>query len=71
MSQGEHTYHCWLCGHAVDLETSKTDEHGMAVHEECYALKLALANEWTRLMPRKPPHGIRRAVRTQKRPSVP
>jgi len=31
---------CSLCNEPVELETSKTDEDGKAVHEECYALKL-------------------------------
>jgi hypothetical protein len=33
---------CWICGKAVDLETSKADEHGNAVHGRCYAAKMAL-----------------------------
>jgi hypothetical protein len=31
---------CWICGKAVDLETSKTDERGSAVHGECYSAKM-------------------------------
>lgn len=27
---------CSICGNAVALESSKTDEQGSAVHEECY-----------------------------------
>jgi hypothetical protein len=27
---------CSICGNPVSLEASKTDEQGMAVHEECY-----------------------------------
>ena len=27
---------CSICGNSVALETSKTDEQGSAVHEECY-----------------------------------
>lgn len=27
---------CSICGNSVSLETSKTDEQGSAVHEECY-----------------------------------
>jgi hypothetical protein len=53
-SQCKHTYFCWICGHAVDLETCKSDEHGMAVHENCYVLKVALTKESKRLMVRKP-----------------
>jgi hypothetical protein len=31
---------CSLCNEPVELETSKTDENGRAVHEECYTLKM-------------------------------
>jgi hypothetical protein len=34
---------CWICGKAVSLQTSKTDEHGNAVHESCQVLRLSLA----------------------------
>lgn len=44
-----HTYDCWICGNPVDLRTSKTDEYGMAVHEDCYVAKTALATEASRL----------------------
>lgn len=40
MSQLKHLYFCWMCGKLVELETCKTDEHGMAVHENCYASKI-------------------------------
>jgi len=33
---------CSLCDKPVLLETSKTDEYGKALHEECYALKMRL-----------------------------
>jgi hypothetical protein len=33
---------CWICGKVVDLKTCKTDEHGNAVHGECYAANVAL-----------------------------
>lgn len=32
---------CSICGRRVNLETSKTDEDGQAVHEECYVRKIA------------------------------
>jgi hypothetical protein len=32
---------CSICGKPVVLETSKTDSNAQAVHEECYARKLA------------------------------
>ena len=59
-SQCKHTYFCWICGNAVDLESCASDEQGMAVHEKCYALKLALATESRRLMIRKPARAVRR-----------
>jgi len=55
-------YFCWICGSAVDLQTCGTDEQGMAVHEDCYFLKIALANESMRLVVRKSAHRIRRVV---------
>jgi hypothetical protein len=33
---------CWICGNRVSLEHSKTDEHGKAVHEDCYLAKILL-----------------------------
>jgi hypothetical protein len=33
---------CLICGRAVLLETAKTDEIGMAIHDRCYFLKLKL-----------------------------
>jgi len=41
-SELTHPYYCWICGNAVDLQTCITDEAGMAVHEDCYAARLAL-----------------------------
>jgi hypothetical protein len=32
---------CWICGKPVSLENCKVDEHGLAVHEECYLAKVA------------------------------
>jgi hypothetical protein len=31
---------CSLCDEPVELETAKADEHGDAVHEECYVVKI-------------------------------
>jgi len=36
---------CSLCDKPVPLETSKTDEYGKAVHDECYALKMRLKQD--------------------------
>jgi hypothetical protein len=33
---------CWLCGKSVDVTACKTDEHGKAVHEACYVVRIAL-----------------------------
>ena len=32
---------CWICCKPVSLETCKIDEQGRAVHDECYAFKIA------------------------------
>jgi hypothetical protein len=33
---------CSICNESVELETTKTDEYGKAIHEECYVLKVRL-----------------------------
>ena len=33
---------CPICGKPVPLETAKSDENGICIHEECYLLKLQL-----------------------------
>jgi hypothetical protein len=35
--QDEFSPLCLICGRTVDLKICKTDEHGNAVHEGCYA----------------------------------
>ena len=62
MSQFTHPYCCWICGHEVDLKTCNIDEYGMAVHEGCYFVKVALATESMRLTARKPAHRVRRVM---------
>jgi hypothetical protein len=62
MSQCKHPYCCWICGNEVDLKTCNIDEFGMAVHEDCYFVKVAFATESVRLTARKPAHRIRRVV---------
>jgi anti-sigma regulatory factor (Ser/Thr protein kinase) len=37
---------CCICHSPVLLETSKTDEYGQAVHEECYVLKVCSESEF-------------------------
>jgi Flp pilus assembly pilin Flp len=41
----------------VSLEKSKTDEHGLAIHEECYVLKLRLQRASRESLP-EPRHGL-------------
>jgi hypothetical protein len=43
MSQFKHPHSCWICGNKVNLTTCYTDEHGAAVHDKCYIVKLVLA----------------------------
>jgi hypothetical protein len=40
----KHIPHCSTCGDVVALEVCKIDEHGRAVHEECYLAKINLQN---------------------------
>lgn len=43
MATSNYTTHlCWICGKDVPLETSKIDEKGRAVHEDCYFLTMSL-----------------------------
>jgi hypothetical protein len=39
-SEPIHHLTCVLCGRPVLLEIAKADEHGQAVHQECYELRL-------------------------------
>ncbi len=36
---------CWMCGNPVALEECNTDEHGRAVHEQCYVEKVKRESE--------------------------
>jgi hypothetical protein len=38
---------CCVCYQSVLLETAKTEEHGLAIHEQCYFLKLQLQRATT------------------------
>jgi hypothetical protein len=31
---------CAICGESVRIETAKADEHGQAVHEACYVIRI-------------------------------
>jgi hypothetical protein len=33
---------CWICGKNISLEHSKTDEHGISVHESCNERRMLL-----------------------------
>jgi hypothetical protein len=33
---------CPICDGSVSLESANTDEHGKAIHEDCYLLKVKL-----------------------------
>jgi hypothetical protein len=35
---------CSICNEFVELESTKVDDAGKPVHEECYATKVRLAN---------------------------
>lgn len=54
-------YFCWICGNVVNLETCKTDEHGVAVHEDCYMARIALAHESVKLS-KLPPRSANSAL---------
>ena len=40
VSEGRWRPQCVACRESVQLEESKADEHGHAIHEECYVSKL-------------------------------
>ena len=40
ISKGQWRPECVMCKESVELEESKVDEHGQAIHEECYVSKL-------------------------------
>lgn len=44
VSNGSGTLVCAICGREVALEAARTDEAGTAVHQECYAQKMKLAD---------------------------
>ena len=43
---------CAVCGKPVQLELSKTNESGQAVHEECYAHQISNASNATAIQAR-------------------
>jgi hypothetical protein len=38
---------CSICNEPVELEATKTNESGKAIHEECYVLKVRLKQATT------------------------
>lgn len=52
--------HCAICERPVNLEESKTDEHGHAVHEDCYVWTAELKKPGRRLtqMDARPPSAM-------------
>ncbi len=40
ISEGQWRPPCAICKESVELEESKTDEYGRAIHEECYVSNL-------------------------------
>jgi hypothetical protein len=38
---------CWICGADILLEECKIDEHGRAVHEQCYTARIHLKDATT------------------------
>ena len=36
---------CWICGKEVSLGDCKIDEHGHAVHDECYVMRMKFEAE--------------------------
>jgi hypothetical protein len=53
--RGKPLLNCSICNEPVTLETTKTDEAGKAVHEECYVLRLSKQAAQD-ASPRKPPN---------------
>ena len=51
MVTAPHPRCCWICGKSVQVEECKVDEHGLPVHEDCYAAKLALQQSQLRYPP--------------------
>ena len=45
---------CPIGNKSVDLKAAKADENGLAMHEECYVVKVRLENTATPLPLRKP-----------------
>jgi hypothetical protein len=46
--EGSWSLPCAICKESVNLEESKTDEYGHAVHEDCYVSTVKLKNQQER-----------------------
>jgi hypothetical protein len=44
-TSGRSTPVCSMCGKVISLKSSKTDEYGLVVHEQCYAAMSWLRGE--------------------------
>ena len=60
---------CSICDRRVPLEKAKTDEHGLAVHEECYVLKLRLKRASIESLP-EPRHRLSLVYSNKNRPKA-
>jgi hypothetical protein len=60
---------CSICNRRVSLENAKTDEHGLAVHEECYVLKLRLKRASSETLP-EPRHRLSLVYSNRKQPEA-
>lgn len=53
------TRFCWVCGRAISLDNCKLDEHGNAVHSECYDMRQKLKQAGSLNEIRKQGHRLR------------
>jgi hypothetical protein len=51
MSDMVHIPTCSRCQQPVQLESSKTDEHGQAIHEECSAITMKAQSQPSQIGP--------------------
>jgi Flp pilus assembly pilin Flp len=59
---------CSICNRRFPLESAKTDEHGLAVHEECYVLTLRLKLASSETLP-EPRHRLSLVYSNGNRPT--
>jgi hypothetical protein len=51
----EPIFNCAICDRPIDLTTTKTNDIGQPVHEECYTLMEALKRATQRTTPKSAP----------------